>query len=290
MFLLTLYVRGSRTQSANAGTPQGTLSGPLNFNLLINDLIFDIECIKYVDDSDTTVTSISDDPLDEALQHAADDLTSWCDDNGMEINMGKTKEMLIHFGTRYPSQSVPLVKINNAPVERVTSFKLLGVYFNNRLDWKDHVAHITTKASKRIFCLHQLVRAGIDARALTNVYCSLIRSVLEYCCQVWHAGLTVQQSRDIEKIQKRCMRIIFPHSDYSEALRVSGLQTLSERRESLVKDLFNEIKSDTHSLNYLLHHRPNNVPTRNNYPFTLPKFKTDRGRRDFISYCLLKMY
>ena len=83
------------------------------------------------------------------------------------------------------------------------------------------------------------------------------------------------------------MRIIFPNSDYSDALRVSGLQTLSERRESVVKDLFNEIKSDTHPLNSLLRHRLNNVSTRNNYPFTLPKLKTDRGRRDFISYCLL---
>ena len=87
------------------------------------------------------------------------------------------------------------------------------------------------------------------------------------------------------------MRIIFPGSDYNDALQLSGLQTLSERRESLVKDSFSEIKCDTHPLNYLLHNRlNNNLPTRNNYPFTLPKLKTDRGRRDFISYCLLKLY
>ena len=162
----------SSTQSVNAGTPQGTLSGPLNFNLLINDLMFNLECIKYVDD--TTATSVSDDPLDEALQHAADDLTSWCNDSGMQINVGKTKEMLIYFGTRYPTQSVPLIKINNASVERVTSFKLLGIYFNNRLDWKDHVAYITTKASKHIFCLFKLVRAGVDTKSVIYVYCSLL--------------------------------------------------------------------------------------------------------------------
>ena len=35
----------------NAGNPQGTLSGPLNFKLLINDLIFDQDYIKYVGDT-----------------------------------------------------------------------------------------------------------------------------------------------------------------------------------------------------------------------------------------------
>ena len=86
------------------------------------------------------------------------------------------------------------------------------------------------------------------------------------------------------------MRIIFPDINYRDALLMSGLQTLSERRETLVKELFNEIKSDTHPLNSLLNRRLNHVPTRNNYPFNLPKLKTDRGRRDFISYCLLKLY
>ncbi len=43
----------------NAGCPQGTLSGPNNFKLFINDLTFSLPYIKYVDD--TTVASISDD-------------------------------------------------------------------------------------------------------------------------------------------------------------------------------------------------------------------------------------
>ena len=278
----------SRTQSVNSGTPQGTLSGPLDFNLLINDLVFDVEYIKYVDD--TTATSVSDDPLDDALQHAADDLSSFCSSNCMHINVGKTKEMLIYFGKRYPAQSIPPIQVNGTSIERVKSTKLLGVFFNNRLDWKDHVTYIVTKASKRIFCLSQLVRVGISTKHVVNIYCSLIRSVLEYCCQVWHPGLSVQETRDIENVQKRCLRIIFPNTDYITALQLSGLQRLSQRREILVRNLFNEIKCDSHVLNCLLQHRTTKAPTRNCYPFVLPVFKTNRCRRDFISYCILKKY
>ena len=278
----------SSTRYVNAGTPQGTLSGPLDFNLMINDLTFDVEYCKYVDD--TTATSVSDDPLDDALQHAADRLSCWCGTSGMHINEGKTKEVLIHFGKSYPVHSIPPIKINGADIERVDSFKMLGVYFNTRLDWNDHAAHIVTKANKRIFCLIQLVRAGVASKDIVRVYCSLIRSVLEYCCQVWHPGLTVQQSRDIERIQKRCLKIIFPNVDYKNALILSGLDRLSVRREHLVKHLFNEIKGANHVLNHLLQHRTTFVPTRNNYPFVLPNFKTNRSRRDFISHCLFKNY
>ena len=49
----------------HAGTPQGTLSGPNDFRLLINDLIFNLFYLKYVDD--TLFASCSGDSLDESL-------------------------------------------------------------------------------------------------------------------------------------------------------------------------------------------------------------------------------
>ena len=59
-------------QVINAGTPQGTLSGPNNFKLLINDLSFDLDYIKYVDD--VSVASVSCDLLHDSLLQAADHL------------------------------------------------------------------------------------------------------------------------------------------------------------------------------------------------------------------------
>ena len=73
----------SRTRQTYAGTPQGTLSGPANFKLLINDLIFKNEYIKYVDDA--TAVNVSPDPLDDSLQSEADYLCDWSRENGMFI-------------------------------------------------------------------------------------------------------------------------------------------------------------------------------------------------------------
>jgi hypothetical protein len=95
--------RNSCCRALHAGTPQGTLSGPNDFKLLINDLSFDIDYAKYVDD--TTIVSFSEDPNDRSLQSVADHLIDWCGLNGMAINTKKTKEMLIYFGKKFNKES-----------------------------------------------------------------------------------------------------------------------------------------------------------------------------------------
>ena len=122
--------------------------------------------------------------------------------------------------------------MNGESVERVSSYKLLGVIFNNRLIWHDHVQYIISKASKRIFCVSQLVKARVRLISdIVIIYCSIVRSILKYCCEVWHPGLSRQQSRDIERVQKRCVKIIYPKSSYSEALLLCVLERLDCRRE-----------------------------------------------------------
>ena len=115
-----------------------------------------------------------------------------------------------------------------------------------------HVDYIISKASKRIFVVYQLVRSGLCANDVIDVYCSLIRSVLEYACPVWHCGLTKGQSDEIDGVQRRCLKILFPDLSYKDALQITELELLSLRRESQVCKLFNEIKSKGHVLNNLL--------------------------------------
>ena len=84
------------------------------------------------------------------------------------------------------------------------------------------------------------------------IYCSIVRYILEYCCEIWHSGLTGQQSRDIERVQKRCRRIIDPQHSYSEALSLGVLERLDFRREKRAFELFDCIKKLRDILNSLL--------------------------------------
>ena len=65
---------------------------------------------------------------------------------------------------------------------------------------------------------------------LILVYCTVIRSVLEYASPAW-AGLTQYLSDQIESLQKRALKIIFPSLCYEDVLKKSGLILLRQRRE-----------------------------------------------------------
>ena len=57
---------------------------------------------------------------------------------------------------------------------------------------------------------------------LCKYYTTCIRSVLEYACQVFHGGLTKEQSDLLESVQKRALRIIDPDLIYNDAINVFG--------------------------------------------------------------------
>ena len=88
---------------------------------------------------------------------------------------------------------------------------------------------------------------------LIKFYKTCIRSLLEYCCAVFHDSLPDYLHLRLERIQIRCMSIIYPGTTYENALRNASLPSLKQRRGKLVAKLFtNIIKDQDHQLNCLL--------------------------------------
>jgi len=272
----------------HAGAPQGTRAGPNCFKLLIRDLAFDLPFVKYVDD--VSVVSVSHSVSDVSLQHALNALLRWCNANGMRLNTKKTKEMTLSFSKRLGVDDCAPLVAGPGVIKRVNVFKILGVTLSSDLSWTKHVKNIVSRACKRLFVIGQLVRCGFSYGDIVRVYCALIRPLLEYASPVWHPGLTLALSEEIEHVQMRCLRIILPNLSYSDALFVCGLQRLSDRRESAVIKIFNEIKNPTHVLHSLLPLRPVNpgLSTRDQYPYMLKIGKTSRLSRSLIAYCIGK--
>ena len=61
----------------------------------------------------------------------------------------------------------------------------------------------------RFFIIRQLFKSGVPFSDIITVYCTLIRSVLEYAYPVWHFGLTLTESADLEGVQKRFLEYFF---------------------------------------------------------------------------------
>ena len=66
-------------------------------------------------------------------------------------------------------------------------------------------------------------------------------TILEYCCVVWHNALPGYLSSEVEWVQMRALRIIYPRSSYQEALQRAKIARLEDRRNELCMRAFDKI-------------------------------------------------
>jgi hypothetical protein len=169
---------------------------------------------------------------------------------------------------------------------------ILGLLVTQDVKWNAHVDKITTKlAAKRLYLMKQLKRSGLSDNDFKCYYIASVRSILEYACQVFHYGLPEYLSDQIERIQKKALRIICPDLSYSEAIEELDMETLKTRRKGLCTKVFKSIVNDKH---HKIHHllptkRSNTYNLRNPNFFNIPRCNTNRFKNTYIISSLLEL-
>ena len=153
--------------------------------------------------------------------------------HNMWLNEKKCQDMVINFLKYQPTVIAP-IQLNGIVIERVSSYKLLGVIITNDLSWNEHCDSIHKKATKCLFVLQTLFRVGLGTNDLVLVYCSIVRSIVEYASPVW-AAIPLYLDELIESVQWKALKIIFGWVDYTEDLVLAGLESLSDRRVGACK-------------------------------------------------------
>ena len=88
---------------------------------------------------------------------------------------------------KYQPTVITPIQLNGIVIERVSSYKLLGVIITNDLSWNEHCDSIHKNATKRLFVLRTLKRVDLGTNDLVLVYCSIVGSIVEYASPVWAA-------------------------------------------------------------------------------------------------------
>ena len=87
-----------------------------------------------------------------------------CKQNFLDLNVLKTKEMLIDFQKKSPP--VPYIETDDQIVERVEEYKYLGTVIDSSLAFSKNVDNIHRKCQPILCCLHKLRNIGIDSKIL----------------------------------------------------------------------------------------------------------------------------
>ena len=134
----------SATLILNTGAPQGCVLSPLLNSLFTHDCMVKHDSntiIKFADD--TTVEGLITDNDETAYREEVRELTVWCQDNNLSLNVSKRKELIVDYSKRWAEQAP--INIDGAVEEQVESFKFLGIHITNKLSWSKH----TKKVVKR---------------------------------------------------------------------------------------------------------------------------------------------
>ena len=118
-------------------------------------------------------------------------LNEWCEESFLEINVGKTKALVLD--TRKTKTLIP-VKVNSERVTVVFNFKYLDTLIDNKLSFSDNsdLIYIKNKIKKqkktqqRLYLLRKLRSSGVIRELLQIVYKSLVESVLTFNIVVWY--------------------------------------------------------------------------------------------------------
>ncbi len=143
--------------------------------------------------------------------------------------MSKTKELIVDFTKRHLRPYTPLV-ISGTPVERVSSFKYLGVNISEDLSWTTHIQTQVKKARQRLYHLRQLRKFRVSPTILKTFYSGTIESVLTQCIPVWYGNSSSQDCKAWQRVVRLAERIS------GSALQDIYLKRCRSREVKITKD------------------------------------------------------
>ena len=200
----------SESISVNVGVPQGSVLGPLLFLMYINDITESINencsISLFADDAVIYTTGYSSQEVNDKLNEQIIKIEEWMRKNKLEVNVGKTKIMLIRSVRKSIVEENVKIEMQNKTLEVVEEIKYLGIIIDKNLSFTAHIDYVSKKIGGKLGVLRRIGK-DMTAYMKCTVYKSIIAPIFEYCMSLM-LSVSKTNLQYLQKLRNRAMRII----------------------------------------------------------------------------------
>ena len=237
------------------GVPQGSVLGPILFNIYLNDLFFslkDIDICNFADDTTPYVCGQNLEHVLSKLEHNSELAISWFKNNYMKINTDKCH--LIIAGHKHEHI---WAKLEDNKIWEENEVKLLGIKIDNELKFDNHVTDICLKAGRKLSVLTRMVKY-LDFNKRRILFKAFFESQFKYCPLIWmfHSRKT---NNKINRLHERALRLIYNdyttpfdelldkdnsfliHHSNIQSLAIELYKVVNNLSEGTFKDIFDQL-------------------------------------------------
>ncbi|CAH2218229.1 jg18388 [Pararge aegeria aegeria] len=183
------YAGETCTKATTKGCVQGSIAGPIFWNLLLDPLL------DALDEQRVYFQAFADDVVlvffsktSENIQTKANDtlnfINTWGNKNKLKFAAHKTNAMVLTKKLNYDN---PCLMMAGSTIELVNEIKILGLTLDSKLTFKKHISN----NSKKVLNIYkQLSRAakvswGLNSEVTRTMYVSVIEPIILYAASVW---------------------------------------------------------------------------------------------------------
>ena len=230
------------------GVPQGSILGPLFFNIFICDMFYfleDYDVANYADDSTPYSAKENSELVINDLENSSSILFNWLKENSMKINTDKS-----HLLMSGDKQNV--AKIDEYYIKSENQQELLGVLIDSNLTFVSHINNLCKKASQKLNALAR-ISSYMNIRKKKILMKSFITSQFGYCPLIWMFHSRALNNK-INSIHERALRITYDDKtstfqqllemDHSVSIHQRNLQVLATEMFKVYKEISPDLLND----------------------------------------------